>query len=166
MDHAKSYELGVLETGDETQHPLLLAPLDLRLEADQAEVIAGERVLPQLHRRVRLAAGARIDEADRLHRSEAQRVPTAMRHHFNGQAALEEAFLIEVVHRRRLSRDECAVKRVVLVLRHRTVQVVAFVRLLERVAGRGAPHVPPHRDARNTFDMSIDSASTIGLMAS
>ena len=77
MDHAEAHELGVLEPGNQPQHARLLAPLHLRLEADQAEVVAGEVVLPQLHDRVRLASGARIGQADRLHRPEAQRVHAA-----------------------------------------------------------------------------------------
>ena len=60
MDHAEPHELGVLEPGNQPQHARLLAPLHLRLEPDEAEVVAGEVVLPQLHDRVRLAPGARI----------------------------------------------------------------------------------------------------------
>ena len=60
--------------GNQPQHARLLAPFQLRLKADEAVVIAGEVVLPQLHGGVRRAAGARIDEADRLHRPEPQRV--------------------------------------------------------------------------------------------
>ena len=55
MHHAEAHELGVLEARDHPQHARLIAPLDLRLEPDQAVVIAGERVLPQLHHRVRQA---------------------------------------------------------------------------------------------------------------
>ena len=101
MHHAEADELGVLEAGNHRQHARLLAPLQLRLEADQAEVVAGEVVLPQLHDGVRRAAGARIDQADRLHRAEPQRVAAAMRHHLDRQAPLEELLLVEVVDRRR-----------------------------------------------------------------
>ena len=79
MDHAEAHELGLLEPGNQLQHARLLAPLHLRLESHQAEVIAGEVVLPELHDRVGLAAGARIGEADRLHRAEPQRVDAARR---------------------------------------------------------------------------------------
>ena len=55
MHHAEAHELGILEPGNHPQHARLIAPFDLRLEADQAVVIAGERVLPQLHHRIRAA---------------------------------------------------------------------------------------------------------------
>ena len=63
VHHAVPDELGLLEAGNQPQHARLLAPFDLRLEADQAVVIAREIVLAQLHRGVRLASGPRIDEA-------------------------------------------------------------------------------------------------------
>ena len=106
MHHAEADELRVLEARNHRQHARLLAPLQLRLEADEAEVIAGEVVLPQLHDGVRRAAGARIDEADRLHRAEAQRVAPAMRHHLDRQAALEELLLVEVVDGRGFRGDD------------------------------------------------------------
>ena len=98
MHHPEADEFGLLETGNQAQHARLFAPFDLRLEADQAEVIAGQVVLPELDDGVRRLAGARIDEADRLHRSEAQRVAAAVRHHLDRQAAFEESLLVEVVH--------------------------------------------------------------------
>src|SRR5437016_9607140 len=97
MHHPETHELGVLEAGNQPQHARLIAPLDLRLEADEAEMIAGEIVLTQLHAGVRLAAGARVDEPYRFHRTEPQRVAAAMRHHLDRQAALEEALFVEIV---------------------------------------------------------------------
>ena len=108
MHHPEAHELGVLEAGDHPQHARLLAPLQLRLEPDQAEVIAGQVVLAQLHDRVRRAPGARIDEADRLHRTEPQRVAPAVRHHLDRQTALEELCRVEVVDGRRLGADRRA----------------------------------------------------------
>ena len=125
MHHAEAHELGLLETGHKPQHARLLAPFDLRLKSDEAEVIAREIVLAQLHGGVRLAAGLRIDEADGLHRPEAERVDAAMRHHFNRQTSFEESFLVEVVDRRRLGMDERVVEALVLVAGERTIQVVA-----------------------------------------
>ena len=100
MHHAEADDLRVLEPRHQLQHARLLAPLQLRLEADQAEVIAGQRVLPQLHGCVRHAPGPRIDEADRLHRAEPQRVAAAMRHHLERQTPFEELLLVEVMNRR------------------------------------------------------------------
>ena len=65
MNHAETHELGVLEPGNQLEYARLLAPFHLRLKPDQAEMIAGQRVLPQLDDRVGLAAGARIRQARR-----------------------------------------------------------------------------------------------------
>ena len=99
-------------------------------------MIAGERVLPQLHHRIRPASGAGIVEPGRLHRPEAQGVAAAVRHHLDGQAALEELRVVEVVHGRRLRRDERVVEAVVLVARERTIQIVALA-VVDAAGGAG-----------------------------
>ena len=71
MDHSETDKFRVLEARYELQHARLLAPFQLRLKADEAEMIAGKRVLPKLDGRIRNAPRARIDQADRLHRTEA-----------------------------------------------------------------------------------------------
>ena len=126
MHHAEADELGALEAGNEPQHARLLAPFDLRLKSHEAEVIAREVVLAQLHGRVRLASRARIREADRLHRTEPQRVAAAVRHDFDRQAAFEEPLLVEVVNGRRFSCDQRVVETIVFVARQRAVQVIAL----------------------------------------
>jgi hypothetical protein len=127
MHHAEADEFGVLETRDHLQHARLVAPFDLRLEADQAVVIAGERVLPQLDHGVGQAAGPRILQADRLHGPEPQRAFAAMGHHLDRQAPFEELGVVEVVHRGRFSGHQRGVERVVLLLRHRTIEVVTLL---------------------------------------
>ena len=102
MDHAVAHELGLLEARNHPQHSRLLSPLQLRLESDEAVVIAGKVVLAQLHGGVRLPPGSRILQPHRLHRPEAQRVFAAVRHHFDRQAPFEELLLVEIVNRRRL----------------------------------------------------------------
>ena len=177
MDHAEPHELRLLEAGNHAQHPRLLAPLQLRLESHEAVVIAGKIVLAQLDGGVRLPSRPRILQPDRLHRPEAQRVLATMRHHFNRQAPFEELLLVEIVNRRRFGRRERRIERAVFVGAHRTVQVIAFAivnsaRLLtvdSATAGLSTVDCGLfrfHRDARNTFFMSIVSASTIGLIAS
>ena len=126
MHHSEADELRGREPRNHPQHARLVAPLDLRLEADEAEVIAGEVVLAQLHGGVRLAPGAWIDQADRFHRAEAQRVGPTVRHHFDRQTAFEEALLVEVVDRRRLRRHQRVVEALVLVARQRAVEIVAL----------------------------------------
>ena len=150
MHHAEADELRLLEPGDQPQHTRLLAPFELRLEPDEAEVIAGEIVLPQLHGGEGRAPGARVDETDRLHRPEAQRLAAAMRHHLDRQAALEELLLLEIVDRRRLGAHECVVERVVLRLGERAVEVVALaiVDPAGGLPGGGDPRGPGVRQAR------------------
>ncbi len=63
--------------------------LQLRLEADHVPQRAKRVVLAKLDDRVRPAAGPRIIEANGLHRTEAQRVAAAVRHHLDRQAAIE-----------------------------------------------------------------------------
>src|SRR5205814_10042551 len=104
--HAEPDELCLFEAWDEPQDARLIAPFDLRLKSDEAEMIGGEVVLTQLDGRERLAAGPGIDQADRLHRPEAQRVAAAVRHDFNRQTAFEEAFLVEIVNGCRFRVDQ------------------------------------------------------------
>jgi hypothetical protein len=124
MHHAEAYEFGVPQAGNHPQHAGLIAPLDLSLEADKAEMVGRERVLSQLHDRKRNPTGAGVGQADRLHRSESEGLAAAMGHHFDGQTPFEELRTVEVVHGGRLGRDECVVERLVLGLVHRAVQVV------------------------------------------
>ena len=70
MHHAKPDEFRLLEAGNETKDARLIAPLDLRLKPDEAEMIPGEIVLTKLDGRVRLTSGARIGQADRFHRAD------------------------------------------------------------------------------------------------
>ncbi len=115
VDHAEAHELGLLEPRDHPQHSRLLAPLQLRLESDEAVVIAGEVVLPQLHRGIRLPPGSRIRQPDRLHRTEPQRVFAPMRHHLDRQAPFEELLLVEIVHGGRFCADERRIERPIFV---------------------------------------------------
>ena len=114
VHEAEAHEFRLLQTGNETQHPRLLAPFELRLKPDEAVMIARQVVLPELHGRIRRPARSRIGKADGLHGPESQRVPAAVRHHFDRQAALEELLLVEVVDRRRLRVDQRVVEALVL----------------------------------------------------
>ena len=125
MDHAEADELGVLEARNETQDARLIAPFDLGLKPHEAVVIPGQIVLPQLHRGIGLPACPRIDETDRFHRPEAQRVDAAVRHDLDRQTALEESLVVEIVNGRRLGVHERVVEPRVFVARQRAVQVVA-----------------------------------------
>ena len=139
VDHPEPHELGILESGNEPQDTSLLAPLHLRLEADEAEVVARKVVLSELHAGVRLAPGARIGQAHRLHRPEPQRVDAAARHHLDRQAPLEEFRIVKFVQRRLLGRHHRGVKFCVLFPVHRTVQIVALAIVDATAAVGGHP---------------------------
>src|SRR5262245_59619203 len=98
MNHAESDEFRVFQSWDQAKHPGLLAPLQLGLKAHKAVMVSREVVLPKLQNRIRLPSGSRVDEPDRFHRSESQSGRSTMRHHFDGQAPLEELLLVEIVN--------------------------------------------------------------------
>ena len=125
VHHAEPHELRALEPGDQPQHARLIAPFDLRLKAHEAEVIARQIVLTELHHRVRLTPRPRIGEADRLHRTEAQRIAPAVRHHLDGQASFEEPLLVEIVNGRRFRGDERIVEPFVFLARERAIEIIA-----------------------------------------
>ena len=176
-----SDELGVLEARNETQDARLIAPFDLSLKTHEAVVIPGQIVLPQLDRGIGLLARPRIDETDRLHRPEAQRVDAPVRHDLDRQTALEESLAVEIVNGRRLCVHERIVKPRVFVTGQRAVQVVAAA-VVDSACGR-SPYGGA-RSARSTVRRpgrlrlryqraderpgfgSMVSASTIGLIAS
>ena len=124
VHRAEARECGVLEAGDHLDDALLLRHFHLRLEADDVEVIVGEVFLAQLHDRVRPLAGARMFEADRLHRTEAQRVDAARRDLLDRQAAFEVRRLLEVVQRKSSADSSAATNASYSSLRHRRVEVV------------------------------------------
>ena len=76
-------------------------------------MIAGEIVLAELDRGVRLPSGPRIPQPDRLHRPEPQRVLAAMRHHLDRKAPFEELLVVEVVNGCRFGRRERSIERAV-----------------------------------------------------
>jgi len=67
----------------------LLAELEMVLKAYHIVGIGTQVLLPELYHSVGHLSGARIAQADRLHRTEAQRIAAAAGNLFNRQAALE-----------------------------------------------------------------------------
>ena len=186
VDQAEAHEFRLLQPGNEAQHARLLAPFELRLEPDEAVVIARQVVLAQLNGRVRRPARPRIGEADRLHRPESQRVlargapslrsagsprrtspcrsrePSrtrrgrARRRSARTPRASADNSNSRLPHRRRRRRA-----------RSEPGSAQSF--FVDRSAGKRLPTTPRlrfHLDARNTLPRSMLSASTIGLMAS
>src|SRR5581483_340916 len=105
VEASEADELGALETRDGPEDPALLAVGHLRLEPDHVEERRVAVVLAELDDRVRLPAGARVDEADRLERPERERVAAAPRHLLDRQAALEVHAALEVARRHLLRRE-------------------------------------------------------------
>src|SRR5919202_4340343 len=108
MHDAHAGELGVLHAGD------------------GAEDASFGVVLPELHDRVGLLAGARVRKADGLHRAEPQRLGAATCDHLDRQAALEVHVLLEVLYGGELRSHERLDEGVILLLGHREVQVVCL----------------------------------------
>ena len=141
MHHPEPDELRLLQTGNQPQHASLLAPLDLGLKPDEAEMIAGEVVLPELDDGVGFASGARVGQPDGLHRAEAQRLDAARGHDFDRQAPFEEPRVVELVERRLLGGDQRGMKPLVLVTGKRTVQIVPLP-VIDAAGGRACPRFP------------------------
>ena len=145
VNAAEPRELRVLEAGDHAEDFRLRAVLQLRLEADHVPQRAQLVVLPQLHHGPRLHTRImRISQPDRLHRTIAQRLRPALRHHLDRQAAFEIGRALPLLELRLRSREQCRDERLVLLLGHRTVDVrlgaiatrprLVIARLLPRLA--------------------------------
>ena len=97
--------------GNQPQHARLIAPLDLRLEPDEAEVIAGQVVLPQLHggvrpRPVRGSVRPTGFIGPKRSVSGPRCAITSI-----GRQPSKKSLLVEVVDRRRFRVDERVVER-------------------------------------------------------
>ena len=120
--------------------------------------------------------GARIGQADRLHRAEGERLLAALGHHLAGQAALEVARLLELARGHLLRLDERPDERLVAGL----VEGAVDVRLVAAAASSSEPPsavsaASPSASARRPCrsatasrpcSQSIESALTMGAMAS
>ena len=133
MDGAEAKELRVLEPGDHPEDALLLRIAEPRLEADEVPHLARAILHAELHDGVRLAPRARVGEPDGLHRPEAQRLAAAPRHLLGGHAALEVRHLVELVRGRLVGGGERVEERLVLLARHRAVEIRAVALALHRL---------------------------------
>ena len=134
MQSAEPRKLGLAEAGYSPEDPHLLAVLQLGLEPHHVEQTAKLIVLAQLHHRIRFDVWLmRIGEAERLHRSMAQRFASALGHHFDRQAAVEiRRCGLEIVKRNFVAGVKRVDKGVVLRARQRTIDVIGA-----RAAGAG-----------------------------
>jgi len=126
----EAHELCICQAGDHAQHPFLIAPLDVRLEADEVVERSGCVVLAQLHDRERPPARPRVAQPHGPHRAECQRHWVACGHDFDGQTALEVAlrlvFLLELPQTDLICRINRFHEREILVLAQRAVDVIAL----------------------------------------
>ena len=124
MHHSIPEKLGVLEPGDHSEHTLLLAPRQVRLESDK--VVCGQvGVLgPELHRRPRPSARAGVGQPHRLQGTEPERIPARPRYLLDRLARAEEVALLELLGDDALRGDQLVVEALVLLSGHRAVEVV------------------------------------------
>jgi len=130
MHHAMTNEFGVLQPGNHSKHPVLLAEKQIRLESDK--VVCGSRGIfgSELDDSPRSVTGPRIGQAHRLKRAIAQGIATRSGNLFNRLASREQLLALEVLLCDPLCADERVVERVVFGVVHRCIQVVgafAFV---------------------------------------
>src|SRR5262245_21282972 len=98
---------------------------------------AGHKVFePQLNAGIRCSTGTRIDQADGLHRSEAQSVATAPGEHFYGQAALEIFLFVRHtgVWFDGLGGEQSFIETVVLLFRQRAIDIIGSAFAVRRAA--------------------------------
>ena len=106
MDLPVAQELRVFEARNQAQNPLLFGETKMILKADQVVAVGAQILLAQLHGGVRTPARARIDQAHRLHRTEAQRIAAAPRDLLDRQAGFEVRHVVRNVRFGRFRRDQ------------------------------------------------------------
>jgi hypothetical protein len=124
MDLPVAQKTSVFEPGNQSQHARLLTELQMVLESDQVVGVRPQILLPQLHRRIRDAAGPRVFQSDRLHGAEAQSVATPPRNLFNGQTTFKIIQLLPLTFFDRLRRQQRVVEKFVFFPRHWTINVI------------------------------------------
>ena len=89
-------------------------------------VVAGlhQVFLPELNNGIRHPAGDGINQADRTHRTEPQRVAPAPRDLFDGQARFEVTRLFELVNPNAFRRDQGFVESVIFLPVHWAIQII------------------------------------------
>ena len=98
MHNAEAHELSLLQAGNHAEYAALLRPFQMRLEADDVVQRCSSIVLTELHYCIGLLAVTRINQADRLQRSEAHGVLASRSHFLNRHAGFKNVML-KVLHR-------------------------------------------------------------------
>ena len=140
MHTAETHEFRVLKARHLAEADCLRGIGQLGLAAHQIE----HRLVPilgaKLKQRERTPPGARICEAHRLERTEGQRLLAARGKRLHGHTALKMLLLLKFAAGDLLAVEQALIKRLVLVLVHGTVQIIALARL----AVAGAPESDAH----------------------
>ena len=137
MHDAVTHELRVLKRWYHGEHALLLAPCQVRLEADDVIDSAVGIVAPELNDGIVLSPRARVDKPDGLQWPVAQGVHPAARHDLDRHAALEHAAVIKAVYLRFFSMGQLLDEGEVFVLIHRAVHIVCRPLVVARGEERG-----------------------------
>ena len=124
MDLAVAQERCVFQAGDEAQDALLVAELDVVLEADEVVAVGTQILLAKLNDGVWRDLGAGIAQAHGLHAAEAEGIAAAACNLFNGQAAFEVVEFLPLLGFDFVRGDERVVEGVVLLLSEGAVDVV------------------------------------------
>src|SRR5437868_5704173 len=124
---AVSQKFRLLQTGNHSQHPLLFRDTKPRLESNEIPHPTSAVFLAELHDSISFASSAGIAQADRLEWTKPQRISPALGHYFDRHAAFEVRDFIELVAVILIRRDQRVEKRVVLLSRHRAIEIRAFV---------------------------------------
>ena len=125
MNAPGAQKLGLLQSRNHPEDLLLRAHFQPSLEAHEVPHLRGAIFLTQLHHGVRLAAGFRINETDRLHRPKAQRFDAPLRHFLDREAAFEIRHLVPLVPRHvLLAGEQGCHEDFVLFFRKRRIPVV------------------------------------------
>ena len=131
MQSAEARELGRLQAGDHAEDARLFGVFQLGLKADHIVERAQLVVLAQLDHRMRAISSARVAQAHRLHRPEAQGFGAAGRCHLDRQAALEIGrVLFPILELALLALEKCRHEGLVLVPIQRAIDIVRPVPLV------------------------------------
>ena len=113
-----------MQGGDHGEHPLLLAPFQVGLEAHQIVDGAVGVVTPQLHHGVGLTAGLGIHQAAGLQGTEAQGVLAPAGHDLHRHTALEHAAVLKAVDLGLLRLHQLRPEGLIFLFGHGAVDVV------------------------------------------
>ena len=102
----------------------MLAPCQVRLEADKVINRAVGVIPTELYNGVVFLARSRVTQADRLQRAEAQCFLAPACHDLNWHTAFKHAAVVKAVDRRFLCRNKLFYERLVLLLVHRAVYII------------------------------------------